>query len=122
MYGQEHMGKNIIFAVLSIVNLALSSFCGYAFVALSQDIIVKMGADPYTIDMAGTGMQGGVYRYGFCIAIALFLQLVLLVLNLSVLPFVERDMGRVKQWCAVLAFCGFVVTLAVFKVKIGMNH
>lgn len=115
------MTKNIVLAALASVNFALSAFCGYAFVALSQDIIVQMGADMDTTDMAGSGMQGGVYRYGFCIAIALFLQLVLLVLNLSVLPLVERDMGRVKQWCAVLAFCGFAITLAVFKVKIGIN-
>lgn len=115
------MTKNSVLAALALVNFALSAFCGFAFVAFSSRMIVKMGADPYTTDMAGSGTQGGVYRYGFCIAIALFLQLVLFVLNLSVLPFVERDMGRVKQWCAVLAGCGVAITLAVFRIKIGMN-
>ena len=115
------MAKDIVLATLALMNFALSAFCGFAFVALSADMIVKMGADPQTLDMAGSGMQGGIWRCGFCAVIAGILQLVLLILNLSVLPFVERDMGRGKQWCAVLAFCGVAVTLAIFRIKIGLN-
>lgn len=117
------MGEKIALGVLIAVNLLVALFCAFAYYAFTANMVVEagVGRDATDVMMSGGGLRGSMHRYGFCVVAALIVQAVMLILNLSVLQYIESRAREANRICVFLGLAGFVVTTAFSAVLIAFG-
>lgn len=114
--------KHLFLGAVAVFNWGLSAYCGFAFFAFTSHIVIESEAAPSQyIPMEGGGLPGGYYRYGYCAVIALLLQGLLAILNLSVTQYIEPDIAASNRFCIVIAATSFLIMMALFSFLIGHN-
>ena len=111
-------------AVVVAVNLAVAVFFAFACAALMSRALFATdwveNSQSYR-PLAHSGLRGGFYRYIICAVAAAFLQLVLAVFNLSVLPYIEHEQAKVNRLCLVIGIASYVVMVGIGCILIALS-
>lgn len=117
------MTKKTGVAIIVVLNLIVTTFFVFAYFAFTRNMVVTSESGfyaPYT-PMDRGGMASAFYRYLFCVAASLCVQVVMFVLNVSVLQYLEDDHDKKIKMCITIAAGNFVFLTAVSAIIIGLN-
>ncbi len=110
-------------SIVVLLNLIMAAFYGFAYASLTERMVystewvVTQGYQP----MSHSGLSGELSRYLFCAGVAALLQLIMLVFNLSVLQYVERDQSKINRLCAIIFVAGLTTTVGIACVFIALS-